>query len=81
MKKIWKQTLETHPEALLPFVCGMLCGVALGMLVVPFSKGIAIGSYNGCGNKGNGSENSLSAESVKGLPTNVGNKDRKENKE
>lgn len=73
MKKTWKQTLETHPEALLPFVCGMLCGVALGMLVVPFSKGIAIGSYNG----GNGSENSLSAESVKGLPTNVGKKDRK----
>lgn len=81
MKKIWKQTVETHPEAVLPFVCGVLCGVVLGMLAVPFSKGIVIGSYNGCDNKGNGCENSLSAESVKGLPANAGKKDRKENKE
>lgn len=81
MKKIWKQTVETHPEAVLPFVCGALCGVVLGMLAASVSKGIVIGSYNGSDNKGNGCENSLSTESVKGLPVNARKKDRKENKE
>lgn len=80
MKKIWKQTMETHPEAVLPFVCGVLCGVMLGMLAVPFSKGVVIGSYNGCDNKGNGCENSMPAESVKGLPVRAGKKESKENK-
>ena len=80
MKKIWKQTMETHPEAVLPFVCGVLCGVMLGMLAVPFSKGVVIGSYNNCDNKGNGCENSMSVESVKGLPVRAGKKESKENK-
>ncbi len=65
--------LDMHTDAVLPFLLGTVCGVMIGML----SKGIIIGSYNGCNNKDNGCSNSMSAESVKGLPVNA---DKKENK-
>ena len=34
------------------FALGAFCGLAIGMLCMPFSKGIVIGSYNGSNNKG-----------------------------
>lgn len=33
------------------FTLGALCGLAVGMLLMPFSKGIVIGSHNGSYNK------------------------------
>lgn len=33
------------------FALGALCGFAVGMLLMPFSKGIVIGSHNGSYNK------------------------------
>ncbi|MFR4393081.1 MAG: hypothetical protein ACLT29_01680 [Ruminococcus callidus] len=33
------------------FALGAFCGLAIGMLCMPFSKGIVIGSYNGSNNK------------------------------
>ncbi|MGN1402881.1 MAG: hypothetical protein ACI4XB_01005 [Ruminococcus sp.] len=33
------------------FALGALCGLAVGMLLMPFSKGIVIGSHNGSYNK------------------------------
>lgn len=33
------------------FAFGALCGLAVGMLLMPFSKGIVIGSHNGSYNK------------------------------
>ena len=33
------------------FALGAFCGLAIGMLCMPFSKGIVIGSHNGSNNK------------------------------
>lgn len=59
------------------FLLGIIFGIFIGMLIKPFSKGIAIGSYNGCNNHGNGCDNNLSAKSNKGLPMNNSKKEIK----
>ena len=62
LKKTWEQIANpSKKEVALPFACGVACGILIGLLAVPFSKGIVIGSYNGCNNR-------LSDESVRELP-------------
>ena len=52
LKKTWEQIADApKKEVALPFACGVACGILIGLLAVPFSKGIVIGSYNGCSNE------------------------------
>ena len=49
LKKTWEQIANpSKKEVALPFACGVACGILIGLLAVPFSKGIVIGSYNNC---------------------------------
>lgn len=43
------------------FTVGALCGLAIGMLCIPFSKGIVIGSYNGYRDNSNEEQNQTTA--------------------
>ena len=46
LKKTWEQIADTpKKEVALQFACGVACGILIGLLAVPFSKGIVIGSY------------------------------------
>ncbi|MDD6374506.1 MAG: hypothetical protein PUG07_01740 [Ruminococcus sp.] len=62
LKKTWEQIADApKKEVALPFACGVACGILIGLLAVPFSKGIVIGSYNNCNHR-------VSDESVRELP-------------
>ena len=42
---------EAFQNQIAAFVLGALCGLVAGMLYMPFSKGIVIGSHNGSKNQ------------------------------
>lgn len=42
---------EVFQNPIAAFVLGALCGLVAGMLYMPFSKGIVIGSHNGSKNQ------------------------------
>ena len=42
---------EAFQNPIAAFVLGALCGLVAGMLYMPFSKGIVIGSHNGSKNQ------------------------------
>lgn len=48
LQKVAEQAVQNPVTA---FAVGVLCGLAAGMLLVPFSKGIVILSHNGSYNK------------------------------
>ena len=76
-KNLLKNFVKDADSCKLCFLLGTIFGIFIGMLLKPFSKGIAIGSYNGCNNHGNGCDNNASAKSTKGLPINNGKKELK----
>lgn len=51
MKIIDNIKKETNGSAFLNLLIGFLSGIIVGFVISPIKKGIAIGSYNGCGNK------------------------------
>lgn len=71
-KNFFKEFVDNADSPKLCLLLGIVFGIFIGMLLKPFSKGIAIGSYNGSNNHGNGCDNNLSAKSTKGLPVNDG---------
>ncbi len=64
----FKEFVDNADSSKLCFLIGVILGIFIGMFLKPFSKGIAIGSYN----HGNGCDNNLSAKSTKGMPANDG---------
>lgn len=73
-KNFLKDFIDNADSSKLCLLIGIVFGILIGMMLKPFSKGIAIGSYNGCNNHGNGCDNNLSAKSTKGLPVSNGKK-------
>lgn len=51
MKIIDKLEENSSNPAFLYLLLGFLAGIIVGFIASPVKKGIAIGSYNGCGNK------------------------------
>lgn len=76
-KNFVKDFIDNADSSKLCLLIGVVLGMFIGMLLKPFSKGIAIGSYNGCNNHGNGCDNNLSSKSTKGLPVKNGKKEIK----